>query len=70
MVDYNNMGRFNPLNSLVKDTLEFNPNRLGFVHVHGSPVYAQLSEGEFVYAWSESFKIRQFTFDRNAGTFS
>lgn len=69
VVDYNNMGRFDPLNSLVKDTLEFNPNRLGFVHVHGSPVYARLSEGEFVYAWSESFKIRQFTFNRNAGTF-
>ena len=63
------MGRFNSTNSQVKDTLEFNPNRLGFVHVHGSPVYAQLSEGEFVYAWSESFNLRQFTFDRNTGTF-
>ena len=69
VVDYNNMGRFNPMNSQVKDILEFNPNRLGFVHVHGSPVYARLSEGEFVYAWSESFKLRQFTFDRNTGTF-
>ena len=40
VVDYNNMGRFNPMNSQVKDILEFNPNRVGFVHVHGSPVYA------------------------------
>ena len=69
VVDYNNMGRFNSTNSQVKDTLEFNPNRTGFVHVHGSPVYAQLNGQEFVYAWSESFNLRQFTFDRANGTF-
>ncbi|MEO8415956.1 MAG: PA14 domain-containing protein, partial [Ginsengibacter sp.] len=69
VVDYNNMGRFNSKNSQVKDTLEFNPNRNGFVHVHGSPVYAQLNGQEFVYAWSESFNLRQFTFNRNTGTF-
>ncbi len=70
VIDYNNMGRFNVTNSQVKDTLEFNPQRQGSVHVHGSPVYANLGNGEFVYAWSESFKLRQFTFDRNAVTFS
>ena len=69
VVDYNDMGRLTPGNTQVKDTLEFNPNRQGNVHVHGSPVYTQLSTGEFVYAWSESFKLRQFQFDRNAGTF-
>ena len=69
VVDYNNMGRLNSMNSQVKDTLEFNPNRTGFVHVHGSPVYAQLNGEEFVYGWSESFNLRQFTFDRNTGTF-
>jgi PA14 domain/Secretion system C-terminal sorting domain len=69
IVDYNNMGRYNPLNSQVKDTLEFNPARTGYVHVHGSPVYSSLSTGEFVYAWAESFKIRQFTFNRATGTF-
>ena len=69
VVDYNNMGRLSPTNSKVKDTLEFNPNRVGFCHVHGSPVYAQLGSSEFVYAWSESFNLRQFTFDRSSGTF-
>jgi len=70
VVDYNNMGRLKPNNSQVKDTLEFNPARVGYVHVHGSPVYAKLSTGEFVYAWAESFKIRQFTYDRSNGIFS
>ncbi|MEO8862458.1 MAG: PA14 domain-containing protein [Ginsengibacter sp.] len=70
VVDYKNMGKFNAANAQVKDTLEFNPSRVGFVHVHGSPVYANLSTGEFVYAWAESFKIRQFTFQRSTGTFS
>lgn len=70
LVDYNNMGRYNADNSQVKDTLEFNPNRQGYVHVHGSPVYTKLSTGEFVYAWAETFKLRQFTFDRNNGIFS
>lgn len=68
-VDYNNMGRFNASNSQVKDTLEFNPNRQGYVHVHGSPVYSKFTTGEFVYAWAETFKLRQFTFDRNSGIF-
>lgn len=70
VVDYKNMGKLNAANAQVKDTLEFNPGRVGFVHVHGSPVYANLSTGEFVYAWAESFKIRQFTFQRSTGTFS
>ncbi len=69
VVDYNNMGRFNPGNTQVKDTLIFNPTSTGFVHVHGSPVYAELDNGAFVYAWAESFKIRQFEFDSNTGTF-
>src|SRR5690348_14334723 len=69
VVDYNNMGRYSPTNSLVKDTLEFNPNRKGYVHIQGSPVYARLGGQEFVYAWAESFKIRQFTYDRSTGTF-
>ena len=69
VVDYNNMGRYSPMNSLIKDTLKFNPNRTGYVHVHGSPVYAKLGGQEFVYAWSESFKLRQFTYERNMGTF-
>ncbi|MEP6584129.1 MAG: PA14 domain-containing protein [Ginsengibacter sp.] len=70
VVDYNNMGKYDVANTQVKDTLEFNPARQGFVHVHGSPVYASLDNGEFVYAWAETFKIRQFTFDRSTGTFS
>ncbi len=70
VVDYNNMGRYNAGNSNVKDTLEFNPNRQGYVHVHGSPVYAKLSTGEFVYAWAETFKLRQFTYNRNSATFA
>ena len=70
VVDYNNMGRYNATNSQVKDTLEFNPNRQGYVHVHGSPVYAKLSTGDFVYAWAETFKLRQFTFNRNTGIFA
>ncbi len=70
VVDYDDMGKFNATNSQVKDTLEFNPSRQGYVHVHGSPVYAKLSTGEFVYAWAESFKIRQFTYNRSTGTFS
>lgn len=69
VVDYNNMGRFNATNSQVKDTLEFNPSRQGFVHIHGSPVYAQLNNKEYVYAWAESFKLRQFNYDRPTGTF-
>jgi hypothetical protein len=69
VVDYNNMGRYSPTNKLMKDTLEFNPNRTGYVHVHGSPVYASLGGKEFVYAWSESFNIRQFTYERSTGTF-
>ncbi|CAN5421532.1 hypothetical protein BH10BAC3_BH10BAC3_31340 [soil metagenome] len=70
VVDYNQMGRFNAANALVKDTLEFNPNRQGYVHIHGSPVYAGLTNGEFVYAWAETFKLRQFSFNRNTGSFS
>ena len=70
LVDYNDMGRFNAANVQVKDTLEFHPQRQGNVNVHGSPVYAHLDNGEFVYAWAESFKIRQFTFNRGTGTFS
>ncbi len=70
VVDYNQMGRYNATNSQVKDTLEFNPNRQGYVHVHGSPVYSNLSTGEYVYAWAETFKLRQFTFNRVQGTFS
>lgn len=69
VVDYNNMGRLTIGNAQVKDTLEFNPNRTGYVHVHGSPVYAKLGNKEFVYAWAETFKLRQFEFNRNAGTF-
>jgi hypothetical protein len=70
VVDYNNMGRLTPGNAQVKDTLIFNPTSTGNVHVHGSPVYARLGHGEFVYAWSESFKIRQFEFNPVSGTFS
>ncbi len=70
VVDYNNMGRLTPGNAQVKDTLEFNPNRQGYVHVHGSPVYAAFNTGEFVYAWAETFKLRQFQFNRNTHTFS
>ena len=70
LVDYTNMGRYNATNSQVKDTLEFNPNRQGYVHVHGSPIYAHLGTGEFVYAWAETFKLRQFTFDRNTKSFA
>ena len=70
VVDYNSMKRYNPTNSQVIDTLEFNPQRLGDVHVHGSPVYAKFSTGEFVYAWSESFKMRKFMLDRSANRFS
>lgn len=70
VVDYNNMGRLTPGNTQVKDTLEFNPNREGYVHVHGSPVYAKLDNGEFVYAWAETFKLRQFKFNRNNNIFS
>ncbi len=69
VVDYNNMGRLTPGNAQVTDTLIFNPSNTGYVHVHGSPVYAQLNSGEFVYAWAESFKIRQFEFDRDANLF-
>ena len=69
VVDYNNMGRLDSLNRLVKDTLVWNPNSVGNVNVHGSPVYAQLNGKEFVYGWPESFNLRQFTFDRNTGTF-
>jgi hypothetical protein len=70
VVDFSNMGRYNAENSQVNDTLEFNPNRQGYVHVHGSPVFAKLNNGEFVYAWAETFKIRQFTLDRGTGTFN
>ncbi len=69
VVDYNNMGRLDAANSQVKDTLEFNPVHEGYVHVHGSPVYAKFSNGEFVYAWAETFKVRQFTFNRTTGHF-
>jgi len=69
VIDYNSMGRYNVTNGQVIDTLEFNPSRAGDVHVHGSPVYAKLSTGEFVYAWSESFKMRRFTLDRSINTF-
>ncbi len=70
VVDYNNMGRITNGNAQVKDTLEFNPQRQGYVHVHGSPVYAKLSTNEYVYAWAETYKIRQFAFNRGSGTFS
>ncbi|MBC7629037.1 PA14 domain-containing protein [Ferruginibacter sp.] len=70
VVDYNNMGRLTTGNTQVKDTLEFNPGRQGNVHVHGSPVYAKFTTGEFVYAWAETFKIRQFQFNRSTGTFA
>ena len=69
VVDYNNMGKLTPGNAQVKDTLEFNPTHTGYVHVHGSPVYAKLGNKEFVYAWAETFKLRQFEFNRNTGTF-
>jgi len=69
VVDYNSMGKQDPTNSQVKDTLEFNSLRQGDVHVHGSPVYAKLSTGEFVYGWSESFRMRRFTLDRTTNTF-
>lgn len=38
--------------------------------MHGSPVYAKFSTGEYVYGWSESFKIRQYEFKRNEGVFA
>ena len=69
VVDYNNMGKITAGNLQVKDTLEFNPQREGFVHVHGSPVYAEYGNNEFVYAWAETYKIRQFTLNRGNGTF-
>ncbi len=69
VVDYTKMGRYNATNSHVKDTLEFNPSKTGYVHIHGSPVYARFSTGEFVYAWAETFKLRQFTYNRPSGTF-
>ena len=70
VVDYNIMSRYTPGNSQVLDTLEFNPGRTGYVHVHGSPVYAGLGTNDYVYAWSESYKLRQFTLDKSSGTFS
>ena len=70
VIDNNNMGRYTPANTQVVDTIEFNPVHTGDVHVHGSPVYAKLGADEYVYAWSESYKIRQFTFYRNTNTFS
>ena len=70
VVDYTKMGRFTTNNNLVNDTLEFNPGREGYVHVHGSPIYSAFDNGEFVYAWAETYKIRQFSFNRNAGVFS
>ncbi|MEN9612447.1 MAG: hypothetical protein RLZZ628_3261 [Bacteroidota bacterium] len=70
VVDYNKMGRLTNNNAQVLDTLEFNPGRTGYVHVHGSPVYAELNNAAFVYAWSESFKLRQFPFDKNTHKFS
>ncbi len=70
VVDYNNMGRLTAGNAQVVDTLEFNPVRTGYVHIHGSPVYAKLGTNEFVYAWAETFKMRQFTFDRTNNTFN
>ncbi|MEI6412298.1 MAG: PA14 domain-containing protein [Bacteroidota bacterium] len=70
VVDYNNMGRFTPGNTQVNDILQFNPSNTGFVHVHGSPVYAKLGGKEYVYAWAESFKIRQFEFQRDSSNFS
>jgi len=69
VVDYNNMGKITTGNVQVIDTLEFNPSRQGYVHVHGSPVYANFSNGEFVYAWAETYKIRQFEFNRSNSTF-
>ncbi|PWT98241.1 MAG: hypothetical protein C5B52_12555 [Bacteroidetes bacterium] len=69
VVDYNAMGRFSDTNNSVVDTIEFNSGRQGDVHVHGSPVYAKFSTGEFVYGWSESFKMRRFTLDRSTNTF-
>lgn len=71
VVDYNNMGKLTPGNAQVLDTLVFNPNaQQFFIHVHGSPVYAKMDNTEYVYAWAESFKIRQFTFDRPSNTFT
>src|SRR6185312_117531 len=61
--------RFDSLNRQVKDTLVWNPNSVGNINIHGSPVYAQLNGKEFVYGWPESFNLRQFTYDRNTGTF-
>ncbi|KAA9038414.1 T9SS type A sorting domain-containing protein [Ginsengibacter hankyongi] len=69
VIDYNNMGRFDSLNRQVKDTLIWNPNTFGDIHVHGSPVYAQLNGKEFVYGWAESSNLHQFSYDRNTGTF-
>lgn len=69
VVDYNNMGRYTPGNTQVLDTLEFNPARDGYVHVHGSPVYAQIGGNEYVYGWSESYKMRQFTLNKSSSTF-
>ncbi|MFT3912292.1 MAG: hypothetical protein QM737_22890 [Ferruginibacter sp.] len=71
VVDGNNMGKYTPNNIGALDTLVFNPNNQQFfIHVHGSPVYAKLGTTEYVYAWAESFKIRQFTFNRPTSTFA
>lgn len=69
VIDYNNLGRLTPGNVQVKDTLVFNPTNLSYIHVHGSPAYAKQGADEYVYGWSESYKIRQFKLDRNTNTF-
>lgn len=69
VVDYNHMGRYQSDNHQVIDTLEFNPGRQGYVHVHGSPIFGSLSSGRFVYAWAETYKIRQFSLPSLSGPF-
>jgi hypothetical protein len=64
LLNKDNMGGFTASSNQVQQIITLNPN----ANMHCQPAYGKLSNGEFVYIWSENDQLRAFPFDRGSNT--
>ncbi|HEY4935097.1 MAG TPA: T9SS type A sorting domain-containing protein, partial [Puia sp.] len=70
LIDNIHMGGTIPVNSNVLQMLDVNAEYNGNKHIYGSPAYFQNDKGkEFVYAWAEGGRLKQFPFQRTTMLF-
>lgn len=64
LLNKDNMGGFTASSNQVQQIITLNPN----ANMHCQPAYGKVSNGEFVYIWSENDQLRAFPFDRGSNT--